>query len=189
MEQISSADNDISKDRHVPSEILLSGDDCQIVTADTDRETVNNTRDGCVFKTKCLGKHSQKENPNHDYNLCSVPDLVKDIPQQLFPDNLRKNITQKMSPNNLVNIIPQQLSPNNLVENIPQQLSLNKSPKSPKTQSSKQLSDEKQTNSTLNQNLARHKKSGFICLGPNGEVLAESKGCSEGSEIVIKRMN
>jgi hypothetical protein len=50
------------------------------------------------------------------------------------------------------------------VKNISQQLSLNKSPKSPKTQSFKQVSDEKQ-------------------------VLAESKGCSVGSEIVIKRMN
>ena len=64
MEQISSADNDISKDRHVPSEILLSGDDCQIVTADTDRQKVNDTRDGCVTSRQYRGKQSKKENPN-----------------------------------------------------------------------------------------------------------------------------
>jgi hypothetical protein len=75
---LSSPDNIMSKERDVKR--LLSGDDCQIIKTDTDRKTVIDTRAGCVSSTKYLGIQNKKENPSHDYNLCSVPDVVKDIP-------------------------------------------------------------------------------------------------------------
>jgi hypothetical protein len=82
----------------------------QMPTSEDVSQGYNSMICSTTSNTKHLGKQSQKENPNPDYNLCSVPDLVKNIPQQLS-NNLVRNIPQQMSSNNLGKNIPHQSHP------------------------------------------------------------------------------
>jgi hypothetical protein len=73
-----------------------------------------------------------------------------------------------------------------LIQIIPGQLSPNALTKSQKNQQPKQAIESYPTRSEI---ISRHKKHNFLFVGSNGEVLAESKGNSEGSEIIYKRIN
>ena len=78
----------------------------------------------------------------------------------------------------LIQSIPGQMSPNILTRT-----------KSPTNPPPKEHMHSNPARTAVCETIIRHKKPSYLFVGSNGEVLAESKGNSEGSEIIYKRVN
>ena len=76
-----------------------------------------------------------------------------------------------------------------LIQSIPGQMSLNILTKSPRNPPPKVPIHSNPARIAVSETIIRHKKPSYLFVRRNGEVLAESKGNSEGSEIIYKRVN
>ena len=113
-----------------------------------------------------------------------------EVCQKLKSNSARKQVTninvkKPVAVNSDMGIDINPYSVPDLIQNIPGQLSPNTITKSPNTH----LLYSKPAKLVQKETIVRHKKPSYLFVGSNGEVLAESKGTSECSEIIYKRVS
>jgi len=175
-------------EKNVKSDLSVSGDDGQVIKTDTGGKELNNSSGDSAKnarKQKDQSRNIKSGFTNPD-NL-SVPDLVKIMPAQLSPNTSAKSAKPQQVPRQRRpvswegDILPLQPPSHH---NSLSPVRMNTAANTGKPQQAPRIND-----TTPSNNNSRRKTSAFVFIGTNGEVLAESKGDAEGSDMVVKRVN